>query len=285
MSLSDNRYTSPVLNSRSVGTFTANLGNGTVGTIGHQDALRQIALDAFLFWTLQVTEHMLILFLGLEDDQLKQLAYSIHLEWIRFVPQPSMERQVLPRYQDIDWNRLFALIDQTRAFQVQVKDLVESCVWQGWLSGAYIHHITEELDYFSAKVHLQTKTIDQEFLFWLDIFKDHAATVASFIDQRERTDIAKANGVADGMIGFINQYKDQDKKVGDADADGEMLAMRQAGMQHADELEQWYHNFLIRYDRCQIKSTLHPVLAAHIEREHQYGLALLSLLLNNTNQL
>jgi hypothetical protein len=287
---------------------------GTVGAIGinnvvkrtitynrevkRHDALELVAVDAFMFWPLQIAEHFLIIHLGLIDGPLKDRSYAFHLEWLRLTSQgkerpssPSRSSRSLSpsgryapssytiSFHDIQWDRLQDLIQRTRAFQVQLRHLIEEAPttqsWLGWISGAYMEHITEELDYFTKKISLQPINVDGEFLFWLDILKDHAATVAGFIDPRERNQIHIANGLADDMAAVIEEYKD---------LPDEITIMRQIGLEHSDRLELWYANFIGQMERGQVKSTLHPVLAAHIDRENRYGIALLAMLIQHADK-
>ena len=240
--------------------------------VGRQSALEAMALDAYKKWARQIAEHQLILLLGLADDQLKGIAEALFYRWMDIIPTPEL------RYEEVDWAALFDLMTQTKGFQQEVLNLFNSRHWIGWIDGAYLEHILTELDYFERKVQQRPLTIDEEILFWMEIFGEHAAEIAKLLDARERADIFRGNRFADAALELIQRYQY-------TTGDPEMETMRRISRRYVNDLDRWYHELQGKTNIRILRNGMHPLLIAHIEREHRWGIEMIESIVNASTQL
>lgn len=162
-----------------------------------------IAKEIIDFWSLQVQEHALFLYLGLVDQKLKDKANEIHKElknfrneWLQN-PGSNLANNILP------------LLRKERDFQIEVLDKLKSGKWLGWLYPTLIKHMTMELDYFVDKLNNIPYTKAKEATFWKTEAQERLGATAHLLDPTEKKLVSKANNIIKKYFNISTTNKEE----------------------------------------------------------------------------
>lgn len=192
--------------------------------------------DDMTFWKYQEMEHMLFLYLGIVEEEIKQQAYNFYNEWKGNV---SMD-----------------LINRSLNFHNTLKNILDSSRWIGWISYEFVDHITEELEYFRDKMQGIVYTCEKEVEFWNDVNADHALMTGQMLDLTEEQ---LRKEVFDIGLDIENVKSEMDM----------FLAI---SMRYGDELD----NFHKHIKDIKPRSIIHPLLLDHVIREGERGNAIIA---------
>ncbi len=206
---------------------------------------RDVAMNEIDFWARQMSEHILFVFLGLEDPELKREALELHqtLEKFRekFVENPN----------DINhMNSLLPILKKEREYQIKAAKILKDGKWIGWLYPLFLDHITMELDYFVDKLNGVKYTPQEELNYWNRVNGEHASFSVRLLDPYEKKSISKADRIA-------QEFQDIPQT--------ELDMMIKLSLKASKELDEFHK--ATRSNFKNIRSTIHPVLLGHVIRE------------------
>lgn len=118
--------------------------------------------DDINFWSHQIAEHNLFIFLGLVDDgknnvkELRNLAYSLYQDWTDFRKQ-YLENE--------DSTGIDKLLDAQEKLESDIKSLQDKNIWIGYLYPAFVQHMIDEREYFIKRIS-DGLTQEEEIEFW-----------------------------------------------------------------------------------------------------------------------
>ena len=123
--------------------------------------------------------------------------------------------------------------------------------WIGWLFPVFYDHIRREIDYALTRIQ-RPLSAQEEICFWTQIGAEHAVMAAHLLDPTEARAFQEA----------MNQYAKMDN-LHKSCASQIMPSMVALTERSAREL----NRFFTTAERANLKSVIHPTLAAHIVRE------------------
>ncbi len=209
------------------------------------------ACDEINFWSIQMSEHALLLHLGLEDPVLKQRGLELHEKWEKFIANLLTE----PLY------NVLPLLEELRAYKLEVVQTLQSGLWIGWVFPSFARHVTRELDYFVDKLNDVRYSSMDETDFWNHINSDHAAFESHLFDPYERDLSQQANDLSEK----INQLPDSEEDM-----------FIHLSLTAAEELDQFNKEGRKLSKANKLQSVIHPVLMDHVIREGERSKKILS---------
>ena len=123
--------------------------------------------------------------------------------------------------------------------------------WIGWLFPVFYDHVRREIDYALTRIQ-RPLSAQEEVCFWTQIGAEHAVMAAHLLDPMEVQAFQEA----------MNQYVKMDG-LHKSCAGQIMPSMVALTERSARELDR----FFTTAERANLKSVIHPTLAAHIVRE------------------
>lgn len=198
-------------------------------------------------------EHQLFLNLGIEDASFKETAKLLHNAWEDF-------RNRLEKNPSLDTlNSWLALLKKTRAFQIDILNVLYSGKWIGWIFPLFVNHITLELDYLVDKLNNIAYTPEDEIMFWNRINSEHAAFAAHLLDPSERELFLKADDMSSRL---------HDLQLPKSEKEMWLNISLKAGR----ELDELNKQARAGAKANKVLSVIHPVLLDHVIREGERGI-------------
>jgi hypothetical protein len=203
------------------------------------------------FWSRQLSEHALFLHLGLEDEKLREEARLLHESWEHLRSRVELKSN-LP----IVVSATNILID----FKEEVISRQRS-TWVGWLLPLFIDHIRREAIYFRDAL---TRSVEEEkdLCSFIEFMKEHAEFAAHLLDPSEQDKIAAARGAGQS---FSTLHAGCFKAT--------LPSLLTLSEKQGKALDAFVTN-----DLPKAKSVIHPVLAAHVQREGRRFLETISVM-------
>jgi hypothetical protein len=195
------------------------------------------------FWSEQLLEHALFLYLGLVEPNHKAAAQQLVQHW-RALREDPMALSI---------GNVMSLTAELRAFSADLLAELKSGKWLGWIFPTFVEHTIQELDLFVG--HLQTGALlPNELCIWEHLMLEHASLVAHDLDPDERTKIARAAALA-AAFGQLQA--------------GCRRAVGPTALQLSDKFGRQLDSFLrgLGVGTSATMSIVHPILAAHAVRE------------------
>lgn len=164
--------------------------------------------DEIHFWSRQLMEHSLILYLGLEEPNLKNEAKKNFDEWESFLNKYFYQKGIIVNgstitifdqksYKEdmVNMDETIHLIDQTVSYINKVVETLEKPNWIGWIFISIVKHMLKETNYFKMKL-TNSLSIDEEIKFINDHHSEEMAATAQLIDpapdQQKTIDIVRS---------------------------------------------------------------------------------------------
>ncbi|MDR3646684.1 MAG: DUF2935 domain-containing protein [Candidatus Babeliales bacterium] len=211
-------------------------------------------IDETNFWSKQMEEHALFLYLGLTDVHLKNQAHKLHKKIVKF-RRHFKHNKTLPEI-----NAILPLLKQERNLQVAAINKSKK-QWIGWLYPSLIKHMTLELDYFVDKLNGVIYSPEKETEFWEKEASDRIGTIAHLLDPSEKALVKEANQISE-------QYFDVPKEHKEAFLESALTAIQQVNT-YSKKLDA---------KKANVESIISDTLANHEAREGKRGEAILSAL-------
>ena len=204
--------------------------------------------DEIRFWLAQDREHALFYALGFHDPMLKRQAEAIYNDYSRALNAGDVHSgmNILRRSQEYKSRALAQLAGG----------------WQGFIYPSFIEHTKLELDAMMLRVSKQGLPDIAEVCFWNRINADHAAFAAHLLDPTETLLHDTA----------MKASRDIGKLAIDSCAQQVYPTLLQMSREGAASLDAFVSDPAL----LEAKSIIHPVLAAHVQREGQRALATLN---------
>lgn len=211
----------------------------------------QKAREEITFWAPQMSEHALFLHLGLEEAALKQRGLELHTKWELFIAHLATEplANVLP------------LLQELRAYKLEVVKILQAGTWIGWIFPSFGRHVIRELDYFVDKLNNVSYSTKEEVKFWNKINSDHAAFASHLLDPSERKLSVKADAKSQEIKHIVSSEIEMFIKI---------------SLKASKQLDEFNRKTQRCIAKNKIESIIHPVLIAHVIREGQRSIQVLS---------
>ena len=258
--------------------------------------------DEICFWGRQLTEHMLFLFLGMEDcnpklntDEamtiklrfndcdlsLKKEAFELYTAWKNYMntkfwgkgiePKPDLvvlSPENLELVGKINPDEALSLIENTTSYQRKIIDILGGGNWIGWIFPSLVMHMQTETDYFKRKITGPAFTPDEEIAFITKHHSEEIGTTAHLIDPSPEKETKDAH---DKAMNFANKtmpdWSESDKKILQGMDVTEQATLLNLSIRYSKELVQFTEEGGPKIISGEIKSVISPVLAKHVERE------------------
>ena len=256
-------------------------------------------INEILFWTPQLKEHALFLYLGLqpvpiivkdlilESDQVKintQVSEKLQKNTVdqsKFIDQlktqslnlykefTEIEKVLTRKQHHFDFKAYSKLVSELRDLKVNVLTLQKQQVWVGWIFPSFVEHILSELEYFIARLD-NAVSPEEEIVFWVNINSDHVAFAAHLLDIGHNVEQRK-------LVNSALDLSLTGQQLNHADMDFQQMirftqALRNAtnkALIYAGEVEQAQNALWNKGKPNQSDSIIHPLLLAHVARENE----------------
>ncbi|AEQ60766.1 hypothetical protein [Acanthamoeba polyphaga mimivirus] len=245
--------------------------------------------DEVAFWGRQMMEHLLLLHLGLDEEELKNSALQNHMDWKRYLTENFFSKGVNPGPDQaflttnelekiglLNKNVVNGLIDQTIQYKSKLVKTLNSGQWVGWIYPAMAQHMLEEAEYFKRKVNGPDYTPEQETKFVVHHHSTEMGATTQLLDPTEKDDIKIAKSYADICMSklsgrnkkpFPKQWTSQEEAILRGQDPVDLATLMRISLKYSRELTQFAKETGQKIDSKQLKSIIHPVLAHHIFRE------------------
>lgn len=212
------------------------------------------------FWSRQMGEHALFLYLGLNETEvpeLKRRGLVLHKKFqafrdrfMRLSPR-AITPQVISTYK--------RLLAQLRSYKKNVLKAVLAG-WSGYIHPSFAQHILLELNYHVQNINGIKHSAQDEIKFWNTINGDHANFAKHLLDPTEVQLVEQADELAKkfAQLGKMVQSEDD--------------MMIQLSLNAAKQLDAYGKTAQAGIRNRSIRSVIHPVLIAHVGRETDQGL-------------
>lgn len=259
---------------------------------------RYILQDEIYFWSRQMMEHFLILYLGLDDDNLKGGAFELHNKWKKFIDHNFTERGVKPdidtvfltqfdlaKLGEIDIDTVNRLIDATDKYKNKLIDILEQGKWVGWIFVSMVEHMLKETMYFKRKVNGPDFDVQEEIHFINDHHATELAATAQMIDpnplQQKNIEITRSYAqktmsllklsgspiAIESSEPFPRQWSLRDEEILKGLEPSDQATLLKISLKYSQELTDYTKDTGMKIDSGELKSIIHPLLAHHIYRE------------------
>lgn len=238
--------------------------------------------DEIHFWGRQMLEHMLFLFLGLEDYDyaFKNRSFKIHNDWNNFMKTCFWNRGIVPKsdlivlgesdlkkLDKIDMSTLEQLLIETEKFQKDLLSVLGTGKWMGWIFPSLVEHMQKETDYFKRKINGPDFTASEEVKFINQHHGEEIGTTAQLIDPAPENQplIEKARSYATKTM---KNWSADDLRILQGMDVGEQATILRLSSKYSNELVEFARETGQKIKANQLKSIINPILAAHVEREY-----------------
>ena len=202
-------------------------------------------------WVPQMAEHALFLHMLLYDEELKEEAAEIYMEWRKFYCDEKMK----------DTSKLYKLLAELKEFKQRVLKRLLAGEWLGSAFPSFVQHILNELLYFEDKLNGKVYSKEQEIAFWKRIHSEHADLASHLLDPVEQK-----------LHDTLDITADKVKAIPVANI---VLAL-EAGK----ELTEFNRVALMGAISNKIRSIIPESLLRHVIREGEYSEAVLGKFIN-----
>ena len=237
--------------------------------------------DEIFFWSRQITEHMLLLFLGLEDptQELKQQAFQLYRQWMAYLKTNFLDKGIeakpdlvvlapdnLKLIGQLDTNEILELINQTEEYQTRLLSILGRNEWIGWIFPTLLMHMQKETIYFKRKLIGPPFTPEEEIAFINTHNGEEIGATGQLIDPAPENTalIQKAHAYASKTM---PEWSEADKKILQGMDVTEQATLLRVSLKYSKELTDMAAETGMKIDARQIKTIISPVLAKHIYRE------------------
>lgn len=220
--------------------------------------------DEIQFWSKQLMEHQLFLFLGLEDMpdfNLKSKAYEIYSEWKDFIKNIS---------ENIDIKKVNELINKTSDFTRTVISELSEGKWIGWIFPSLARHMLEESEYFSRKINGPLFTTMEEIEYINKHNGEELAVTAQLIDpnreQQKVIDIVRSYA---NQTKISSKWSEKDEKILRNLESTDLASYLMISIRYGKEIIQLAQDTGKKIASRELKSIISPILAEHGLREFE----------------
>lgn len=234
-------------------------------------------IDEIHFWGRQLTEHCLLLHLGMVDESLQQKGKDLFSRWETFMidnfyskgvdgEKIVLENSDFLKIDKIDEN-IWVLIDDLRQYKLEIIRRLKNGQWLGWIWITFADHLLEELEHFEKKIKGIVIPKTEEIDFYNDMNSDHAALTAHYLDP-----IPKNQNLIQESMDYSHRKLELNAKD---------KAYLQLSIDFAKELDDFSLRLKNLMVKKQLDSIIHPVFIEHDIREGRRSIYMLNLLKNN----
>ena len=252
--------------------------------------------DELKFWAVQLTEHCIFIYLGLQpgppvshwqalknplltDNRVStstQLSDAALRQAFEISPRVQQLKdtalQLIQSWTLIDTElsqgllpgNVWQVIEATATLKREVIALLAAGHWIGWLYQGLVEHILKELEYLMARLE-NTISPEEEVVFWTEIAAEHTTLAAHLLD---------VNGHPDQRELVLSVLDKAEKGYQLLEVDQELVQF--VNLTEAYEYHREIGGFIAdtwaKFQQSQIKSIIHPALMAHVVRETERGL-------------
>lgn len=206
--------------------------------------------DDVRFWVVQDAEHNLFLALGFREPEFKDQALALHAAMTTALQRGNL-------------GAALELVTRSQAFKQQAFAAAKQR-WIGWNFPAFIDHIYREIDWMLVR-RLQRPTgleTQEEICAMNQLTADHAALASHLLDPSEVAYVNQARGL----------HQQASALAGAGCAQAVLPTLLAISTQAATEADKFVTTLLTE----QPKSIIHPLLAAHVDREGKRWLGRMS---------
>lgn len=190
-------------------------------------------MDDRTFWTEQIKEHILFIYLMLEDKEYKNKT----LEYMKIWKKPE-------KWIDDDWVKN---TEDLLQFQRDIMEVLSTGKWLGWIFYSFLEHICDETEFAIKKVREIDMSDKEEVMFWKDVIKDHSSLDIHLLDPSEEKYISTIEDIKNNISGL----------------DPESKSYILMTYQYAEELDKFHQGL----QNKEVKLIIHPLLLQHMIRE------------------
>ncbi len=257
--------------------------------------------DEIHFWGRQMTEHVMILFLGLEDNdgKLKNKAFELYQRWKNFMTKTFYDNGVVVTIKTvfltpedlakvngrIKLSDVNDLIQQTISFKSEIINILEQGKWIGWIYPSLAKHMLQEAEYFNRKVNGPAFSLMEEIQFSNNHHSTEMGATAQLIDpepsQQVIIDIVRSyalkkmsamrtTGSLTGIESsqpFPHVWTPEEEAVLQGLRPDEETNYLMLSLRFSEELEAFAEDTGQKIEKNMLKSTISPALAHHVHRE------------------
>ena len=238
--------------------------------------------DESHFWSRQMTEHALFLFLGLEDkgNSLKIEANQLFIAWKKFMKETFWEKGVDPKPDlitltaedlqkvgTVDVNDTLFLIDLSEKFQTKLLDqYLRKNEWVGWIFVSLAEHMQKETAYFKRKLTGPAFSQAEEIEFANQHHSEEMGATAQLLDPAPENN-ATIEKVRSYATKTMANWSPADLKILLGMDVTEQATLLKLSIDFGNELTKFAEETGQKIDNKQLKSIISPILAHHNHRE------------------
>lgn len=257
--------------------------------------------DEIHFWSRQMTEHAMILFLGLEDNdgKLKNEAFELYQRWKNFITKNFYDNGVVVTIETVflsieDLNKVEGkinlsdvneLIQQTIKFKSGIIDILEQGKWIGWIYPSLAKHMLQEAEYYYRKINGPAFTVTEEIQFSNHHHSTEMGVTAQLInpdpEQQPIIDIIRSyalkkmsamrtTGSLTGIESnqpFPRIWTPEEEAVLQGLKPDEETNYLMLSLRFSEELAAFAEDTGNKIENNELKSIISPALAHHVHRE------------------
>lgn len=257
------------------------------------------------FWTPQMREHSLFIYLGLEPvpfvasdpliesymnnrfnveapKDVQELTVKKWTDVTRYKAESLLLYKNFDKHENdivkgsLNFKEYQSIVQKLSNLKSNVIKLQESGTWVGWLYPGFTKHIKKELDYFWDRLHNNVSATD-EVKFWIDINADHAGFAARLLD-------AKSDPNHRQLVDSVMDISEEGYALSEEQMDFQQMIRLTSALDYAEkvgdtQLQMWNSG---RPD--QRTNIVHPILLAHVIRENERSQVRLKQLGINPNK-
>jgi hypothetical protein len=257
--------------------------------------------DEIHFWGRQMTEHLLILFLGLEDDggKLKNQAFELYQRWKNFMTKNFYDKGIVVNIETvflsaddlekinnkINLSDVNSLIELTIKFKSQIISILDQGKWIGWIYPSLAKHMLQEAEYFNRKVNGPAFTVTEEIQFSNHHHSTEMGATAQLIDPDEsqqpiidvvrsyalkKMSVLRTTGSLSGIETtqpYPRIWTPEEEAVLQGLNPNEETNYLLLSLRFSEELSDFAEETGKKIENNELKSTISPALAHHVHRE------------------
>jgi hypothetical protein len=258
--------------------------------------------DEIHFWSRQMMEHALFLFLGLEDNdnrQLKNQAFELHQKWKFFMDQNFYDKGITVTMETVfltadDLKKIGEsmslgavndLLKETIRFKSNVIQVLESGKWIGWIYPSLAKHMLQEAEYFDRKINGPAYTVIEEINFSNFHHSGELGVTAQLIDPDpsqqaiietvrsyalKKMSILRATGSLTGLesaLPFPKEWTPEEEAILQGLRPSEETNLLMLSLRFSEEVTQFADETGQKIEKNELQSVISPILAHHVHRE------------------
>lgn len=248
-------------------------------------------IDDTHFWSHQLMEHSLFLYLGIEEPQLKQRGADLHLSFKTYTDRMVargvdtdkivLDAEDYAKLKDLDLDEIFALTARLKEYKQEILTRLKAGEWLGWIWKTFVSHVLRELDFFIKKISNTDIDNTVEISFWNQMNSEHVGMGGHLLDPEFANDtLVKqafdlAHALPEGTA--LNQESELPQEFNNLHT-GEKMQYLNLSRKYAADLDEFARTTQAAVHANTVASIIHPVLIDHIVREGQRSMIALSSL-------